>query len=287
MARGSHHRDDQRTPRPDVRAQGGPTVPIDRLTIGRTPDREPVYHRGRTYRLGQTDVRTLATLGTFRVVRADDLQPMTSSRGAWTGHLRHLREQGLMDVKTVLINRQPVAVAVLTREGKSILDAHYDRTPGRPPQVFHAGLVKPRELAHDAQLFRLFQAEGARIEADGGRIQRVILDYELKRDYQRFLNRPTRAHDGEDVTSFAAAHHLAVVDGHVELPDLRIEYETDDRVLAQRDVELVTEHYSRAQLAGKSAAGFSMYRAAGARRSGGAARTGGTPVDPHHLDWLG
>ena len=192
-----------------------------------------------------------------------------------------------MDVKTVMINRQPVAVAVLTREGKSLLEAHQDRPSGRPHQVFHAGLVKPRELAHDAQLFRLFQAEAARIEADGGRVTRVVLDYELKRDYQTFLNRPSRAHDGEDVSTFAAAHRLRVVDGHVELPDLRIEYETADAAMTHRDVELVTEHYSRAQLAGKSAAGFSMYRAAGARRSGGAARTGGTPVDPHHLEWLG
>jgi hypothetical protein len=192
-----------------------------------------------------------------------------------------------MDVKTVTINRQPVAVAVLTSDGKSLLEAHQDRSAGRPVQVFHAGLVKPRELAHDAQLFRLFQAEAARIEGDGGRVARVVLDYELKRDYQTFLNRPSRAHDGEDVSTFAAAHQLRVIDGHVELPDLRIEYETADAALTYRDVELVTEHYSRAQLAGKAAAGFSMYRAAGARRSGGAARTGGTPVDPHHLEWLG
>ena len=273
--------------RPDRPAPAGLKVTIDRLTIGRTPDREPVQHRGRTYRLGSTDVQTLATLGAFRVVRADDLQPMTSSRGAWTGPLRHLREQGLMDVKTVLINRQPVAVAVLTREGKSLLEAHQEPSAGRPAQAFHAGLVKPREIAHDAQLFRLFQAEAARIEAEGGRIQRVVLDYELKREFQTFLNRPTRAHDGEDVATFAAAHHLPVVAGHVELPDLRIEYDTPEGPATHRDVELVTEHYSRAQLAGKSAAGFSMYRAAGARRSGGAARTGGTPVDPHHLEWFG
>ena len=280
-------RDDERTPRPEPRQPTGHTVPMDRLTIGRTAEREPVQHRGRTYRLGHADVQTLATLGTFRVVRADDLQPMASPRGAHTGHLRHLRDQGLMDVKTVMINRQPVAVAVLTREGKSVLEAHQDRSDGRPAQDFHAGLVKPREIAHDAQLFRLFQAEAARIEEEGGRVQRVILDYELKRDYQTFLNRPTRAHDGEDVSTFVAAHHLTLVDGHVELPDLRIEYETPESPLTHRDVELVTEHYSRAQLAGKSAAGFSMYRAAGAQRSGGAARTGGTPVDPHHLEWLG
>jgi hypothetical protein len=191
-------------------------------------------------------------------------------------------------VKTVTINREPAAVAVLTRDGKSLLEAHQDRSHGGSVQAYHAGLVKPRELAHDAQLYALYQAEASRIEADGGRVDRVLLDYELKRDYQTFLNRPNRVNEpDDDVTAFADAHGLPIIDGHLELPDLRIEYEAPDGTLQHRDVELVTEHYSRAQLAGKSQAGFSMYRAAGARLGGGSARTGSTPVDPHHLEWLG
>jgi hypothetical protein len=261
-------------------------VPIDRLTLRPGRERQPVRHRGRIYRLRDRDVQALATVGTFRVVRADDVQAVHSSRDAWRGELRHLREEGLVDVKTVTINRESTAVAVLTREGKSLLEAYQDRSHERPVQAFHAGLVKPRELAHDAQLFRLYQAEAARIEADGGRVERVLLDYELKRDYQMFLNRPN-GRNGDDVTAFAAAYGLPIVDGHLELPDLRIEYEAPDGSLQHRDVELVTEHYSRAQLAGKSQAGFSMYRAAGARLGGGSARTGGTPIDPHHLEWLG
>jgi hypothetical protein len=51
-------------------------------------------------------------------------------------------------------------------------------------------------------------------------------------------------------------------------------------------VELVTEHYSRGRLAGKAAAGFALYRAAGAGRGrgSGSGRAGGTPFDPHHLE---
>lgn len=276
-------RDIERTPEPSAsRPMDRPAVPTDRVTLRPARDREPVRHRGRTYRLSTTDVRPLVTVGTFRIVRVDDLEAMSSGRS-----VRHLREEGLIDIKSVTINRELVPVAVLTREGKSLLDAHQDRSAERQPQAFHAGLVKPREIAHDAQLFRLFQAEAARIEAGGGAVTRVVLDYELKRDYQTFLNRPTRTDDGDDVAAFAAAHDLPVIDGHLELPDLRIEYETPDGRLEHRDVELVTEHYSRAQLAGKSRAGFSMYRAAGARGSGGGARTGGTPTDPHHLEWLG
>jgi hypothetical protein len=96
-----------------------------------------------------------------------------------------------------------------------------------------------------------------------------VLDYELKRDYQTFLNRadrPEGVDHEDDLKTFAAAARLPIVDGHLELPDLRIEYETPDGRLEYRDVELVTEHYSRSQLAGKSAAGFALYRAAGAGR---------------------
>ena len=187
------------------------------------------------------------------------------------------------------MNRESTAVVVLTRAGKQLLDAHHRPTDGRA-QEFHAGLVKPREIAHDAQLYRLFQAEAARIEAEGGRVERVVLDYELKRDYQTFLNRPDRPRrhqPQEDLAAFAEDANLPIVDGHLELPDLRIEYETADGRLEYRDVELVTEHYSRSQLAGKSAAGFALYRAAGAGRArGGGGRRGGTPFDPHHLERL-
>jgi hypothetical protein len=150
--------------------------------------------------------------------------------------------------------------------------------------------VKPREIAHDSQIYRLYQAEAERIQAEGGRVSRVVLDYELKRDYQTFLNRPDRPEDAdrqEDIEAFAAASSLPVIEGHLELPDLRIEFETADGRVEYRDVELVTEHYSRGQLAGKSAAGFAMYRASGAGRArGSSARKGGTPFDPHHLEWL-
>ena len=273
--------------RPDVPKEGrAPTVPMHRSTLRPGRDRERIAHRGTVYHLRDSEVRALATVGTFRVVCADDLQAMRSSRDAWTGDLRHLQEQGLVETKTVTVNRASMAVVVLTRDGQSLLEAHERHASDGRRQAFHAGLVKPRELAHDAQLYRLYQAEAQRIEADGGRIERVVLDYELKRDYQTFLNRSDRPEDvepGDDRVAFATSRELPMVDGHLELPDLRIEYETPDGQRLHRDVELVTEHYSRGQLAGKVHAGFALYRAAGAGRlRGGTARTGGTPVDPHH-----
>jgi hypothetical protein len=258
-----------------------PTLPMDRLTLPRGEAREAIRVREHTYRLRGSESRILATVGAFRVVRADDLQPMRSSRDAWNGDLRSLAEQGLLQAKTVEVNRQSMSVIVLTPTGKDVLDAHARADDGRR-QVFHAGLVKPREIAHDSQIYRLFEAEAARIEAEGGRVRRVVLDYELKRDYQTFLNRPDKADDPhEDLEQFAEGAKLPIIDGHLELPDLRLEYESVDGRVEYRDVELVTEHYSRGQLGGKRAAGFAMYRA-----RGGHARTGGTPFDPHHLERL-
>jgi hypothetical protein len=280
-------RSDARDPAADRSVSvGRPSgIPMDRLSLPRGSAREAVRVRDQVYRLRESEARALATVGAFRVVRADDLQPVRSSRDAWSGDIRALAEQGLVQTRTIEVNRASVAVVVLTREGKHVLDAHRTEANGHR-QEFHAGLVKPREIAHDSQTYRLYQAEAARIEEEGGRVQRVVLDNELKRDYQTFLNRADRPEDAtseDERDAFARASGLAVVDGHLELPDLRIEYETADGRVEYRDVELVTEHYSRSQVAGKAAAGFALYRAAGA---GGSSRRGGTPFDPHHLERL-
>lgn len=295
MSRGS--RDDARVEpgRPEAerergsaRAVGAAFRPGGDLALPRTDAREPVHHGGQTYHLRGSESAALATIGAFRVVPAADLDTVPAGRDVWHGDVRSLSDQGLVDRARVAINGEPTHVLTLTRAGKALLDDRRENRDGDRSQQYHAGFVKPRELAHDAQLYRLYQAEAGRIQGEGGRIVRVVLDYELKHDYQTFLNRPGRAHDADasdEVETFAAMARLPVVNGHLELPDLRIEYETPDGRLEYRDVELVTEHYSRSQIAGKAQAGFAMYRAAGRGHSaGGASRTGGTPHDPRHLE---
>jgi DNA-binding MarR family transcriptional regulator len=252
------------------------------LDLPRTDCREPVMHGDRTYQLRESEVKILATVGTFRSVPAHDLDGAPSGRDVRIGDLRNLREQGLIERTPVIINHEPSSVITLTREGRELLESHQRTEDGRPNQSYYADVVKSRELGHDAQLYRLFQEEAAKIEADGGRIERVIVDAELKREYQTFLNRPDRDDEehADDMRAFADAWDLPVIDDHLALPDLRIEYETPDGRLEHRDVELVTEHYSRGQMAGKARAGFSMYRASGGGRGGGA------PFDPHHLEGL-
>lgn len=254
----------------------------DRLDLPRTQERVPVRDRDRLM-LRDSESHILARVGAFRVLPESDLEDVARSSHV-ADDLRHLEREGLIERHRLVINDSPATVVTLTREGKNLLDDRAARSPDEPSQQFYAGVVKPRELAHDAQLYRAFRAEAAQIEREGGSVRRVVLDYELKREYQSFLNRPQRrgAPDIEpDRQTFAAAHRLPIVDGHLELPDLRIEYETPAGDRAYRDVEVVTEHYSRGQIAGKSTAGFSLYRSGGGG-SGGR----GTPHDPRHLEWL-
>ena len=256
---------------------------VERLDRPCGEAREAVALGSGTVRLNGDETRVLATIGAFRAVPVADLGPDAQPD---SGALRQLRREELVDVVTVSrganASQRDASIAVLTERGRDLLEAH--RTPdSHPEQAYHAGLVKPAELAHDTALHRVYREAAAELADEGRRVTRVVLDYELKADYQRFLNRPDRPADAtleSERAAFAEAHGLTVVDGHLELPDLRLEYEEPDGTRGVRDVELVTEHYSRTQLAGKRQAGFTMYRLGG--RAGHAIR-GGTPYDPHRI----
>jgi len=298
MSRGG--RDDDRT---DVRETSATRTPPERsvsrkrlepnenvfthgLTLPRGNERERVEFRGRSYEFNGSETRALATVGAFRVVDVGDFEAHEHGRDGFHGDWRRLGEEGLVTHVTLTDREGSHHIVSLTRSGKDLLDAHATgRSDGRQ-QAFYAGVVKPRELAHDARLYGVFREEARRIAREGGLVTRVVLDYEIKRDYQRFLNRPDRPTDADladDRLAFAHANDLKVIEGHLELPDLRIEYETEDGRLEYRDVELVTEHYSRGQRSGKARAGFTCYRTGG---GGGQARAGGSPFDPRHLERL-
>ena len=272
-------RDVSRTRDPEPRAGSDRRDLFSRhLDLPHGDARERFEGRERAYLLDEAEMRTLASIGAFRVVPVEDLQ---AREGLADADWRRLSDEGLITLETLADVDGSRRIATLAPEGKDLLEAHRQPEREGPDQAFYAGVVKPRELAHDAQVYRAFSEEAARIEADGGRVTRVVLDYELKRDYQRFLNREDRPDDAaleSDRRAFAEAQDLSVVRGHLELPDLRIEYNTADGRVEHRDVEVVTEHYSRGQISGKARAGFVCYRAAGSE-----GRRGGTPFDPRHL----
>ena len=246
--------------------------------------------RGRDYRVRESEWHVLETAGTFRVVAERDLDPAADVT-RHTTDLRHLADAGLIERKTAIIDHEPTRLVVLTRVGRSLLEEHRGERGLRADQRLYAGFVKPRELGHEVQLYRAFLVERDRVEAGGGRVTRVQLDYEVKRDYQAFLNRPDRPESAtlaEDRLTFAEAQKLPIVDGHLEIPDLRLEVTWADGVREIRDVEVVTAHYSRGQIAGKVQAGFVLYRAGGSgsgRRSGDSAGRGGG-VSGRQWEWL-
>jgi hypothetical protein len=175
----------------------------------------------------------------------------------------------------------------LTKEGRSLLEHRRDRDEG-DRQTFYNGVKRERELEHDVQVYRAYERHAERLEARGATIERVVLDYELKREYQKWLHERDRDRDdydghpdrtADEIREWALEHHLAYFDDEVHFPDLRIEYELDGR-LQYRDVEVTTDNYRGAHAASVAKAGYSCYRGSSARVGSGSSRGGGSPFDP-------
>jgi hypothetical protein len=260
------------------------------LDLPRGLDRELVRERTDEYELRGSEVRTLATVGAFRVVPLEDLRDEGARSDRWHGDLERLRTAGLVRAVAPLSRHaeERTVVVALTERGRELLENH--RRPDYPlRQSFYAGVVKPRELAHDAQLFRAYLRTAERLRDEGSRVQRVVLDYELKREYQTFLQERNRDHpdsDGrpdrtrEEIREWAEDYRLPQVDGRVQFPDLRIEYERPDGRREIEDVEVMTPHYRGAHAAAKARAGFTRVRSGGGRVGGRTRGGGGRTPDP-------
>jgi hypothetical protein len=267
------------------------------LDLPRGTSRERVRVNDREYRLSGDDVRVLATVGAFRVVPAGDLRepnPRTPTRPA--RDLERLRELGLVQTVPYVVGRTRTTLVTLTGPGRDVLEGA--RRPGADGdrQAFHVGITKPRELAHDSRIYSAYMKAAERLAERGEPVRRVILEEDLKREYQRFLqgeNRMRRERGetpeerNEAVGRWAHEHRLPYEDGHVQFPDARIEYEGRDGRRSVEDIEVVTPHYRGAHAAAKVRSGFTRYRAAGARL-GGLRTTGrsGRSVDPRLAEEL-
>ena len=179
---------------PDDPRDGHDRGPFARhLALPGGDERERVRSRGRDYDLDGADSESLATIGAFRVVQVEDLRDvLEANRGGASADQRvcRLQETGLLE--RIPLDGRERDVVVLTDRGRELLEAHRLGRPDVPRQAFYAGLRKPRELSHDAQVYAAFRRAEARIRDQGGRVRRVVLDYELKRDYQQFLQARNR-----------------------------------------------------------------------------------------------
>ena len=252
------------------------------LDLPRGHERRPVRERDRVYEIDGAESRTLATIGAFRVVAESDLHDLREDSQSSRRSLKHLANEGL--IRTSPLSSDDRAVALSDR-GRDLLEANrYERDDRshQPRQAFYAGVRKPRELTHDTKVYQAYKRAEERLREQGGSVHRVVLDYELKRDYQRFLherNRGKKDCDGrpdrepEEIARWAREHDLPYDDGHIHFPDARIEYEDRDGLSRHEDLEIVTGHYRGAHAGAVARSGFSCYRAIGSM-VGGCASTG-------------
>ena len=229
----------------------------------RTPkSRNPIPER--SYEVSEAQAKTMADVGTFRTIALSDLI-----------HVRYggNEKQALEEVNNLLRQKllrrsisQPdrAVYLTLTPEGHRFLLAQNAQAADQN-QVFYHGFVKTRETEHDAAIYQLYQKEAENIIASGGKVTRVILDFELKKSVNRKLAKLSSLPEQEQAehkSEVANEHGLTVVKGRIQIPDLRLEYEDRDYNPAKVDLELATGHYRHASLAAKSSAGFKIYASA-------------------------
>src|SRR4051812_14801292 len=255
------------------------------LDLPRGRERRPVRERDRVYEINGAESRMLGTIGAFRVVAESDLHDVRDDVNSARRGVRHLEDEGLIRRSPLSSDDRAVA---LTERGRDLLEANRYQRPERscePRQTFYAGIRKPRELTHDTKVYRAYQRAEERLRDQGGRVRGVVLDYELKRDYQRFLherNRGKKDCDGrpdrepEEIARWAREHELPYDDGHVHFPDARVEYEDRDGRHRHEDIEVVTPHYRGAHAGAAAGSGFRCYAVVGGMvggRGGGGRRT--------------
>ena len=235
--------------------------PAPEPTLARSAEaRQALEIRGKTYRLRSSEIQALSELGKFRAVATKDLQEFAyqGDKARARADVQNLIRQGLIAEKKIPHpETSPRRLLTLSKQGHQFLT---DAKRAPTNQAFHHGFTKPREAHHDADLYRMYHAAAQKIERQGGRNLRVILDYEMKkRVYHDLAKLGPNRQSTADKKEIAERHGLQVVRGKIPLPDLRIEYETREGEMARVDLELATEHYRGRNLAEKVRAGFSIY----------------------------
>ena len=226
----------------------------------------------------------LREAGRFRVVRTADLRETLYNGKArpLENDLKYLRDKGLVETQHVNLRRdgrrrtiERVEVVTLTKDGRRLLLKQGDLPKD---QRVYAGLVKPREAEHDSQIYRAYRKEAERIESKGGSNLRVRLDFEIKSDAQKAIYAERKADPKRDIAEIkqqiAERFELPFVDGKIQIPDARIDYDLHREVdqdqgsrTGHEDIEVLTAAYHAGHLRSKAQAGFRNYASASDRSS--------------------
>jgi len=245
-----------------TRGQGeaGERAPEQNRRDSRTQHGRTAYQlSGRNYHLNSNQAAILRDVGAFRTITAESLRRHLYQGDAerFKKDLSNLTDQRLVTVQPD--SKGSDRYISLTRNGKGVTESHLRSNSN---QTIYSGIVKKRELRHDAAIYDVYQKEAQKISKSGGTPKRVVLDFELKKDVNRQLSKiqnlpPTeRERQRKEI---ADAHELTIVKGKIQIPDVRVEYESRDQEQCKVDLECVTGHYKADQIAAKAAAGFKLY----------------------------
>ena len=252
--------------------------------------REAIPQQAIGLSLREEERKVLAEVGRFRVVRTSDLAETVygNRHSRMERDLQFLKDKRLIEVNAVNARRdgrggrvERIEVVSLTKGGQSLV-----RMTGELPQEqkLYAGLVKPREVEHDSQIYRAYTKEAEGIERKGGTNLRVKLDFELKSDIQKAIYAERKANPERDMAEVkqkvAKDFDLPYVNDGIQIPDARIVYDLeqkDERKTDQdvgsgsqsghEDIEVLTAAYSRGHLRAKAQAGFRVYASSSDRAS--------------------
>ncbi len=132
----------------------------------------------------------------------------------------------------------------MTAEGHRLVG----KTSGLPKEqrIYH-GFVKPRELDHDADLYKVYEKAAQEIRDKGGRSIRVRLDFELKESVncaKEAAGRPLPEDERSRQLQAVAEELGLTVDGTaIHLPDIQIEFENRDGGIEKQNLELLSQNY--------------------------------------------
>jgi hypothetical protein len=230
--------------------------------------------------------RTMLELGRFRVVRTADLADSVydGKHRKLDEDLSYLRSKGLVTTRHINLRRdgkrrsiERVEVATLTKDGRAWL-----RKSGEVPQgqTVYYGFVKPREMEHDSLIYRAYRKEAEKITDQGGTNLCVKLDFEIKADVQKAIYAERKADPKRDMAEVkelvAKQQELPFVDGRIQIPDARIEFDRELKPgedidqgsrTGHEDIEVLTAAYRAGHLRAKAQAGFRAYAASADRAS--------------------
>jgi hypothetical protein len=251
--------------------------------------------------LRDEEIKALIAIAKFRVIATRDLAETVYAgrRSELQRDLRFLQEKGVVEVNSVNARRdgrggrvERIEVVTLTKPGRELVR----EVSGLPTdQKLYYGMVKPREVEHDTQIYRAYQKEAERIEHKGGAHLRVQLDFELKSKVQKAIHAERKADPERDLSEIkqrvAKRFELPFVGGKIQIPDARIEFDRDpDRDphsgqeidqgsrTGHEDIEVLTAAYHPGHLRAKAQAGFRAYASSSDR-----ATLTSKIEDDHHL----